>query len=121
MEITSEILADLKEKAQKATPGPWIMGQNGEVYSEDRDDFPVDIIEGICVEETDASYIAAASRDVVIAMIEKIKTQEKEVDWLANYIGEHVCINGEPGTTICPSPQACKNCWHKASRKALEK
>lgn len=79
IEISPEWLAGLKELAEKATPGPWIMGQDGEVYSEDQDDFPVDIIEGICVEQSDAAFIAAASPDVVLAMASEIELLNKEI------------------------------------------
>ena len=79
IEISPEWLAGLKELAEKATPGPWIMGQDGEVYSEDQDDFPVDIIEGICVEQSDAAFIAAASPDVVLAMASEIERLNKEI------------------------------------------
>ena len=82
IEISPEWLAGLKELAEKATPGPWIMGQDGEVYSEDQDDFPVDIIEGICVEQSDAAFIAAASPDVVLAMaseIERLRAENKRL------------------------------------------
>ncbi len=129
MEITSEFLVDLKKKAEYATPGPWIIGQNGEVYSEDRDDCPVDIIEGICVEQSDAAYIAAASPDVVIALIEKIEKQEKEVEWLVDHV-----------STLCGQIENCDTCaygdgaycsidrclgddpemWREAASKAVE-
>lgn len=129
IEISPEWLAGLKELAEKATPGPWIMGQDGEVYSEDQDDFPVDIIEGICVEQSDAAYIAAASPDVVIALIEKIEKQEKEVEWLVDHV-----------STLCGQIENCDTCaygdgaycsidrclgddpemWREAASKAVE-
>ncbi len=77
MQITPELLADLKAKAQAATPGPW----------EQHEHYPHVIVDGvldpICEvnrspyaytdSRTDAAYISAASPDVVLALIEKIE------------------------------------------------
>lgn len=90
IEISPEWLAGLKELAEKATPGPWIMGEDGGVYSEARRDIPVDIIDGLYTEAPDAAFIAAASPDVVLGLIERIGKLEKEADWLAERL-KKVC------------------------------
>ncbi len=44
----------------------------------------------------------------------------KEADWLAKFVGKHECIKGVPEITICPSMEACKNCWREGARKAVK-
>ncbi len=82
MQITPELLADLKAKAQAATPGPW----------EQHEHYPHVIVDGvldpICEvnrspyaytdSRTDAAYISAASPDVVLDMVSEIERLRAE-------------------------------------------
>ncbi len=82
MQITPELLADLKAKAQAATPGP----------GEQHEHYPHVIVDGvldpICEvnrspyaytdSRTDAAYISAASPDVVLDMVSEIERLRAE-------------------------------------------
>ena len=57
--------------------------------------------------------------DKLISELDKVINIEKEADWLATFIGRHECIKGTPESTICPSDEACMNCWREAARKAV--
>lgn len=103
IELTAALLSDLKENAEKATPGPWVM---------EIDDFDEDIIkitslsrqkenkveiasipftenencspnEFVKEQRRNADYLHAANPAVVLALIDRIEELEKEVDWLA--------------------------------------
>lgn len=79
IEITPELLADIKAKAEKATPGPWeyrednaagynIESQNDYiVYSGTDSDCECDYG---CEKESNAAYIAAANPAVILDLIE---------------------------------------------------
>lgn len=79
MEITTDFLADLKAKAQAATPGPWQV--NAEYGDLETDEAVPQFIAGH-TEEPNAAFMAAASPDVVMALIEHIEYQHTEIERL---------------------------------------
>lgn len=79
-------LNKLKELAQKATPGPWEQDACGGVYSEAREDIPLDIIDDCLQSPDDAAYIAAANPQTMLAMIAKIEELEKDNANLSEYL-----------------------------------
>lgn len=138
IEITPELIAELKKKAQAATPGPWVKA-GSDVKTSDGG--------SICLYTTwqhDARYIAAFSPDIVLALLDHIGMLEKQADWLAENMAD---IEDEEGLPYCPHatpfiPEFCdydieqaddayfggylpctgitKNCWRGAARKAAE-
>lgn len=135
IKITPELLAELKDKAEKATPA-WLGTGGYEIYY----DKPMtrilatQCVVGYAEKNDDAEYIAAANPQVVLALIAKIESLEKEADWLAAMLG-----NGEDCVADCAgvpcvcamSDKAypykeeyvqtyCKPCWREAARKAEE-
>lgn len=86
VEITPELLAELKSKAEYATPGPWeyrednaagynIESQNDYiVYSGTDSDCECDYG---CEKESNAAYIAAANPKVVLALLDEIDRLNK--------------------------------------------
>lgn len=82
-------LNELKELAEKATPGPWIYDE------EDGTIEPLETVglRSIIAEPTysnDAAFIAAANPQTVLELIAEIERREKEADWLAARI-IHLC------------------------------
>ncbi len=150
IEITPELLADLKEKAQCANRGPWglDLGPAPHIVFIRQNRCPIGDIEGF----NDAAYIAAVSPDVVLALVERIgklekdlyglchddeekvcriERLEKETDWLARKLFE-VCRNNDCGHA-CAGKRSCPllrwkrcpvdgyvNSWREAARKAVE-
>lgn len=90
IEITPELLADLKARAGKATPGPWVefgleSGNGNSSYTVGTEKPGLDICRlnsqlycknCLC----NAAYIAAASPAVVLALIEEIERLEEDFD-----------------------------------------
>lgn len=142
VEIPAELLADLKRKAQKATPGPWafwilegpLLGGNYQVrsHADPDEDFVCRHVESAA----NAKYIAAASPDAVLALVERIEKQEKEADWLAkNCQGVDNCPylalgweNDRPDWCQCTDTvedgfdcyEDPIDCWREAAREAVE-
>lgn len=97
IEITPELLADLKDKAQKATAGPWVYDRSGvdldyepenkRTYGYGCDNrFVCDLNDGEYHEyesetEQDANgeYIATANPAVMLALIAKIEELQKQI------------------------------------------
>lgn len=82
IEITPELLADLKAKAEKATPGPWtILDECHYLCTEPTDECPpmpvawVSHGPGIPPEqsENNEDYLMAVSPDLVLALISEIE------------------------------------------------
>ena len=67
----------------------------------------------------DGKYIATANPTMILETITELRNLKKEANWLARYIGRHKCVKGVPEVTICPSDEACTNCWREAARKAI--
>lgn len=83
IEITPTLLANLKDKAEKATDGPWIAQKDGEsrtivtgydVYGVDNS---CQMIAAMVFGENTHKYIAAANPAVILALIERIEQLEK--------------------------------------------
>ena len=138
IEITPELLADLKVKAGKATQGKWVgyysdKGStehiNGAVNNEDGHILLVN--KPNC--ENNTKYIAAANPTVILALIEHIERLEEdfdaaarsaadesvkavkldeEADWLAEYSARDECPLETLGWDKNPEdrPQWCD--WH---------
>lgn len=141
IEITPALLSTIKEKAEKAMPGPWEVDETPTDIGTFYEIYSTDWLVADCEKDgASATFIAVANPAVVLALIAEIERLEKQVelwqhdynvltehltglekeaDWLANYIGEHACVNGEPETTICPSRESCRNHWREATRKAI--
>lgn len=111
IEITPELIAELKKKAQAATPGPWSS------MNDPADDFDFDTAfittkkrhkeSRVAIAEVgfvdadnefgdeqraNARYIAAVFPDVVLALLEHMERLEKEAQWLAEFCeGEEQC------------------------------
>lgn len=104
IEITPEMLAKLKAKAKKATPGPWAVRKyNGGPYPGPfqiwRQAVPEALV-SISVEGArNAEYISANDPQTVMALIDeiirlraKVERLEREADWLAeNSMGVVSC------------------------------
>lgn len=83
VEITAELLADLKARAQKATPGPWY--RNGvQIQTASQVSIAASLYcpekHALKTAEDDATYIAAASPDMVLALIEEIERLKEDFD-----------------------------------------
>lgn len=97
IEITPKLLADLKEKAKKATAGPLFTGIIGNHSIYTKNELAEDTIKiGTCTENKDvannANYMALSNPAVMLALIAKIEQLEKEADYLAerlNIICKH--------------------------------
>lgn len=133
IEITSEFLAVLKARAQKATEGYWFSTCNANLH-------PVvncvvlryEISVALCPDardgESNADYIAAANPAVVLALIEKIKRLEEEAATLASFCAD-ICPNVPYHVNCqscddCPGTIDCKNsdkpeAWREAARKII--
>lgn len=119
IEITPELLAQLKEKAQKATPGDWMELCGNSVITHDYN------IAAYVVRVDDARHIAAANPQVVLALIEEFGRLDKEADWLAMELEkrEHGCEwCGVSNCSRYTSPCGYKgpDNWRNAARKAIE-
>lgn len=87
IEITPELLADLKDKAKKATQGEWKASQTKRIYGgtdwkstpvvETEDDYLL-YMELLENSANDAEYIAAANPAVMLALIARIEELENE-------------------------------------------
>lgn len=103
IEITPELLAELKKKAEKATPGSWFYGKDAEsigwqhpdsnrVYANLRNQnntvYGILVTVNYHVKSCDqtASYIAAANPAVMLSMIEKIEILENDNNLLKQTI-----------------------------------
>lgn len=138
VELTAELLELLKAKAQAATPGPWaswilegpLLGGNYQVRSSSDPDenFVCRHVESAA----NSSYIAAASPDMVLALIERIGRLEKESDWLAEGISDLMhcsrledceecsLFDEDSGNCLRDVIGANSSAWREAARKAVE-
>lgn len=91
IEITPELLADLKDKAEKATPGPWIKDT---VFPSSVITGNPDLIIGNQAEHNNifssalkcnADYIAAANPAVMLALIAKIEELQTDNQYLNDW------------------------------------
>lgn len=75
-------LDELDGLAQAATPGPWEVTHGGSVYSlhGDTDGGSCEILYDTFGPGDDSAYIAAASPDVVRALIARVRAAEAERD-----------------------------------------
>lgn len=85
-------LSELERLARAATPGPWHITQcipeNGKFYdshplvatSPDDDGRRIAACDGVLRTHENAAYIAAASPDVVLALISRIRELEAEIE-----------------------------------------
>lgn len=99
IEITPELLAKLKEKAEKATPGPWVCfgllsGNGNSSYTVGTEKPGLDICKLASQLFTknclcNAEYIAATNPDMVLVLIDRIERLEEEND---NLIKENKCL-----------------------------
>lgn len=123
MELTKERLNGLKKLAAKATPGPWGASKSGRVGYMGSYGYPGNV----CAAENQyiAAYIAAASPDVVMALIERIERLEKEADWLAEAMARACarhfdcradCPLGRDDVSGCHASTAGE--WRKAASEA---
>lgn len=88
MKITPELLAGLKEKAEKATPGPWraeIMDKHRAILT----DYDWESIENckktialMVFGENTHSFIAAVNPAVILALIDKIEVDKATIEAL---------------------------------------
>lgn len=139
---------ELKDKAEKATPGPWNVDSLGNIFrtphAKDEDYQPVVLLTKSSLDEyapteADAAYIAAANPQVVLAMIEllqddifpayeladevrllKIENERlsKEAAWLAEQV-----LPRCPG--LCShgentDHEVCITCWREAARQTIK-
>lgn len=139
IEITPELLADLKENAKKATAGPWFYGKDAEnigwqhpdsnrVYANLRNQnntiYGILVTVNYHVKSCDhtASFIAAANPTVMLALIDKIDQLEKESDWLAKRLTEF-CDPDHDDQCCALCRKNCDNVeikeWRNAAKEAL--
>ena len=92
IEITSELLTDLKEKAGKAMPGPWELDETPTDIATYYEIYSTDWMVADCEKDgASAAFIAAANPAVVLALIERIERLEKENEELrANNYGPEI-------------------------------
>lgn len=82
-------LAALREKAEKATPGPWLKGDNYLIGGwwviapelPAREDCHRTIVDMV-VRREDAVYVAAASPDVILAVLALVEEQRARISTL---------------------------------------
>jgi len=123
-DLTKQRRAELRRLAEEATPGPWI--QRHEKHYDviwDNDGFRV------CgnVKRADASYIAAADPQTVLALLDALDVAEEAFKLLDKVNGAFVCpavVDSRhcphPETTSCIKPDNCGQrdtiggeCWHE--------
>lgn len=79
----------LLELAKKATPGPWtVRPGNADVVDAPGSKTPVAETHQVYNMAVDAEYIAAASPDTIITLIERVKDADKDVQWCQVVIRE---------------------------------
>lgn len=117
IEITPELLANLKEKAEKATPGPWKLYNDDSVgyvelaydppkkdrvhdWSNNLPEFVCDFDDGeyhqyksIKEANANASFVAAANPAIMLALITRIEELESENNALGQLIDDEYKIN----------------------------
>ena len=88
IEITPALLAEIEQKAESATPGPWAImygGQPGDSYAVIGSctwNRPICSIEPVNYKVENAQHIAAADPRNVLAMIERIRRLEMDIETL---------------------------------------
>lgn len=121
-----EDLEALKKAAEGATPGPWEVPESihGDPYITERG---VGILRGGCVAVADtrddygrsnAAYIAAASPDVVLALVERVERAEGAVAALREAFdpGELECGRlGLSCADVNPADRWCRACRLRAA------
>lgn len=131
IEVTPELLADLRKKAEKINYPNWYATQDGwgrEVVCNKRPPFECCNVATMGpgeMEDVSSSYIAAANPAVILALIHHIEHLEKQTQWLAtaqNYGIDHEdptrCPKGkEPPQDCCST---CAECWLKAAKEATD-
>jgi len=127
--MTQEELAEIRDLAEKATPGPW-------------EDVAacLECPREVGISRQDLAYIAAANPKTVLALLDEVKRLREEVarldkesDWFIEYIWNKDIFR-------CPMPEGYKcehkfkhiccldseeteirgRCWREAARKAVE-
>jgi len=105
-ELTQEQRAELRAKAEAATPGPWyatdgvvwaIVPVMGMGYDTGRngEPIPIPVVEPsqeriADSSEQDAAYIAAADPQTVLALLDALEEAEQQrADWIAAWHTEH--------------------------------
>jgi hypothetical protein len=76
--------AELERLAREATPGPWVL-DGGYVRV-------LGVIQVGCAKEADAAYIAAASPDVILALLEEAKAGRLIAESLNNVVAENAAL-----------------------------
>lgn len=136
IEITPELLAELKEKAEKVTPGNLNI-----LYPKDTDGMGTSISDvngniilsmrgrSINKRKFNSEYIAAANPDVILALIAKIEKLEKEADWLSLSLSRGGSLDPfccpenmpyKPITECLADHGSCVECWREAAKKAVK-
>lgn len=108
IKITPELLAELKEKAEKATPGPWVLeiwsGQGTATHVKQglttgNGAHVASYVNGSCAE-----YIAAANPSVVLALISEIKRLRHKEDFYVKAMAEYHQVAKMAWDGEIPSP-----------------
>lgn len=83
IEITPALLADMRKKAEAATPGPWVVEQTGE-YACDFEIVAPDLDGDFVARATkgDTDFFLAANPAVVMAMVAEIERLRDKLDSL---------------------------------------
>lgn len=134
IEVTPELLANLKEKAGKATKGNWFSTCDNllqpvvNCVALDRYESRIATFEDSPYSEKDADFIASANPAVMLALIAKIEQLEKEADWLSLALSKRggsldpfCCPPNKPYEPIieCVAEHgSCADCWRNAAKEA---
>lgn len=109
-----ERMESLDKLAEQATPGPWFSLEiDGDacVSLDKEDDGATIIIEPI--EKRDADFIASANPATIQAMVAKLRSLERESDYLAEFIA----LNVKNGCLKFDAGGGHKDYWRDSARR----
>lgn len=101
IEFTPELLADLKEKAEKATRGNWFVTCDNllktvvNCVALDRYESRITNLEDDPRSERNADFIAAANPDLILELIAKIEELESENQYLRDWADVDIAASKE--------------------------
>lgn len=119
IEITPELLDHIESIANKATPSPWILMERGTELHSSCDGRIICSCSTQPNNPVDIEYIQLTSPLLVLALVNHIRSLEKQLSWFAELLGDKDCPHDCPSEEA-PQLEQCYECWKEATRKATE-